>query len=72
VEFLEGLALCQALEHSPRAVLLGIEPADTERLVCELTPCLQAAQPAMIERVLAELDRLGVTYQNKKALQPCV
>jgi hydrogenase maturation protease len=67
VEFLEALAHTRALDQYPRAVLLGVEPDDTQRLSCEMTPCLKAAQPAMMDLVLAELDRCGVTYHPKKA-----
>jgi hydrogenase maturation protease len=65
VEFLEALAHCQALDTSPRAVLLGIEPQDTERLTCELTPLLEARTGEMMARVVAELDRLNVPYRKK-------
>lgn len=72
VEFLEALAHTQALDHPPHTVLLGIEPEDTERLACELTPCLEERKKEMIHRVLAELDCIGVGYhQKKKAMQPC-
>jgi hydrogenase maturation protease len=71
VEFLEALAHCQLLEHPPQTVLLAIEPDDTERLDCKLTPCLEAGKQAMINCVLSELDRLGVAYRKKEALQTC-
>ena len=67
VEFLEALAHCQALDHPPQTVLLGIEPNDTQTLACELTPILRAKMDAMIARVLEELDRLGVKYRKKEA-----
>lgn len=65
VEFLEALAHCQALDHPPRAVLLGIEPEDTRSVVCELTPGLQDKMDDMIACVLSELDRLCVDYIKK-------
>ena len=65
VEFLEALAHCQALDHPPQTVLLGIEPDDTRTLACELTPVLKARMDAMIARVLGELDRLGVEYRKR-------
>lgn len=63
VEFIEALAHCQALDHPPQAVLLGIEPEDTQSMACEPTPVLQAKMDTMIDAVLAELDRLHVTYR---------
>lgn len=72
VEFLEALAHCQTLDHPPRVVLLGIEPDDTRRLSCELTPCLELGKQPMIRRVLAELDHLGITYRKKDVTASCV
>jgi hydrogenase maturation protease len=72
VEFLEALAHCQALDDPPQAVLLGIEPDDTRKLTCELTPVLKAKMGAMIARVLKELERLGVDYRKKDEKPACV
>jgi hydrogenase maturation protease len=66
VEFLEALAHCQALDHPPHALLLGIEPEDTKSVVCELTPGLQNKMDDMIACVLGELDRLRVGYHKKR------
>ena len=71
VEFLEALAHCQVLDHPPQVVMLGVEPYDTRRLSCELTPCLDAAKQQMIQAVLAELDRLGGTYRKKDVASLC-
>ena len=65
VEFLEALAHCQALDDPPQAVLLGIEPSDTQSVACELTPELRAKVDDMIGCVLNELDRIGVVYRRK-------
>jgi hydrogenase maturation protease len=65
VAFIEALAHCRALDHPPRAVLLGIEPYDTRSAVCALSPKLRGRMDAMIARVLAELDRLCVDYGKK-------
>ena len=65
VEFLEALAHCQALDHPPQTVLLGIEPGDTKSVVCELTPELNCKIDEMIDCILKELDRLGVGIYKK-------
>jgi hydrogenase maturation protease len=65
VEFLEALAHCQALDDPPQTILLGIEPSDTKSVVCELTPELHNKIDEMIDCILKELDRLGVTYSVK-------
>ncbi len=71
VEFLEALAHCQALDHPPQAVLLGVEPEDTRSLACELTPVLEQRLDTMIACVLAELDRLGACYMLKGTGEAC-
>lgn len=65
VEFLEALAHCQALDCPPKAVLLAIEPEDTESVSCEPTPLLLEKKEAVIDAVLTELDRLGVSYRER-------
>ena len=72
VEFLEALAHCQALETPPHAVLLGIEPEDTQTLACTLTPILKGKIEAMTLRVLDELARLGINYREKGKSTACV
>ena len=65
VDFLEALTLCQALDKVPETVILGIEPEDIETLSTELTPTTQSKVDAVIEMVLAEIKRLGGSYQEK-------
>lgn len=72
VEFLEALAHCQALDDPPPTVLLGIEPKDTKSVECTLTPELEEKTDEMITCVLRELDRLNITYHEKKRTNICV
>jgi len=65
VDFLEALTLCQALDHVPETVIVGIEPEDIETLCVDLTPVTQARMNDVIALVLAELDRLGKSYNRK-------
>ena len=67
VDFLEALTLCQALDHVPQTVIIGVEPRDIETQSLDLTPHIQARVQPVIEMVLAELDRLGVSYKKGKA-----
>lgn len=64
VDFLEALTLCQALDKVPETVILGVEPADIDTLSIELTPATRDKVEPVIAMVLAELDRLGVTYEK--------
>ncbi len=64
VDFLEALTLCQALDHVPQTVILGVEPLDIETQSLDLTPPILAQVDAVIEMVLAELERLGVSYKK--------
>lgn len=68
VDFLEALTMCQALDNVPETVILGVEPSDIETLSIELTPTIRAKVDAIIELVLAELDRLGVSFNRKEAV----
>ncbi len=64
VDFLEALTLCQALDKIPETVIIGVEPEDIETQSLELTPTIQAQVDPVIEMVLAELDRLGVSWNG--------
>jgi hydrogenase maturation protease len=65
VDFLEALTLCQALDHVPKTVIVGVEPEDIETLSIDLTPTTRAKMDDVIQMVLIELDRLGVSYSKK-------
>lgn len=65
IDFLEALTLCQALDHVPETVIVGVEPDDIETLCIEPTPLLKDKMEDVIQMVLAELDRLGVSYSRK-------
>jgi hydrogenase maturation protease len=67
VDFLEALTLCQALDHVPKTVIVGVEPHDIDTQSLELTPPIQAKVEPVIDMVLSELERLGVTYKKGKA-----
>lgn len=64
VDFLEALTLCQALDKYPQTVIVGVEPEDIETMSIDLTPAIQAKVEPVIDMVLAELRRLGVTYKK--------
>ena len=65
IDFLEALTLCQALDHVPETVILGVEPEDIDTLSIELTPMLDKQIDPIICKVLAEIERLGGTYHLK-------
>ncbi len=65
VDLLETLTLCQALDKTPETVILGVEPEDIESLSIDLTPTTKAKVDNIIEMILAEIDRLGVSYKKK-------
>ena len=62
VDFLEALTLCQALEKTPKTVIVGVEPQDIETQSLELTPTIQNQVDPTIKMVLAELERLGASW----------
>jgi len=65
IDFLEALTLCQALDKVPETVILGTEPEDIETLDLELTPVIREKIEPVIDMVLTEMDRLGVSYRKK-------
>jgi hydrogenase maturation protease len=65
VDFLEALTLCQALDNVPETIIIGVEPEDIDTCSIDLTPTLQARFEPVIAMVLAELDRLGISYKPK-------
>jgi hydrogenase maturation protease len=65
VDFLEALTLCQAMEKVPEAVIVGVEPEDINTLCTELTATTKGRMEAVIQMVLSELDRLGITCHDK-------
>ena len=65
IDFLEALTLCQAMEKVPEAVILGVEPEDINTLSTELTETTQDRMEEIIQMVLGELGRLGITYREK-------
>jgi hydrogenase maturation protease len=65
IDFLESLTMCQALDHVPQTVIVGVEPEDIETCSLEMTKTTQARVDDIIAMVLAELDRLNVPYEPK-------
>lgn len=68
VDFLEALTLCHALDKVPETVIIGVEPEDIDTCSIELTPIVRNQIDPVIDKVLAELDRLDVTYRKKKGV----
>jgi hydrogenase maturation protease len=62
VDFLETLTLCEALGNVPKTVIIGVEPKDIQSVQDKLTPEIKAQMDPVIDLVLAELSRLGVSY----------
>ncbi len=65
VDLLEALTLCQALDHVPETVILGVEPKDIETLNDVMTTEICEKVDPMMNMVLAELDRLGVSCKRR-------
>lgn len=64
VDFLEALTLCQALDHVPKTVIFGVEPKDIETVQDKLTPEIKTRINPVIDMVLAELTKIGISYQK--------
>ena len=70
VDFLEAHTLCHAMDKVPETVILGVEPKDIDTLCVELTEEISCRIDPVIDMVLKELDRLGVAYAVKDAVDP--
>ncbi|HBF42274.1 MAG TPA: hydrogenase expression/formation protein [Desulfobacteraceae bacterium] len=66
VDFLEALAMCQALDKVPETVILGVEPEDMETLSIKLTQTTLKKVDSMIAMILEELDHLGISYRKRR------
>jgi hydrogenase maturation protease len=67
-DFLETLTLCQAIDKVPETtVVLGVEPQDITTHSVEMTPAVAARVDEMMDRVIEELERLGVTCRKRSA-----
>lgn len=65
-DLIEALNLCALLDVTPKTcVVLGVEPADIQPYGLELTPEVAAKVDDLVERVLDELGRLGVSAEKK-------
>jgi len=67
VDLLEILTLCQALEKAPETVILGVEPEDIETVGLELTSPVQQKLALLVDRVMEELEGLGVVYRPRRS-----
>ena len=67
-DFLETLTLCEMIDKAPKTiVVLGAEPEDIVTHSVELTPVVAERVDETVARVLQELDRLGVKYEQRSA-----
>jgi hydrogenase maturation protease len=67
-DFLETLTLCQAIDKVPQTtVVLGVEPEDIITHSVEMTPVVAARVDDMMDHVIEELSRLGVTCRKRSA-----
>lgn len=65
VDFLEALTMCQALDHVPHTVIIGVEPEDIDTLSIEMTGTINEKVDPVIDMVLTELDRLNVSWKKR-------
>ena len=65
IDFLEALTLCQALDKVPETVILGVEPMDIGTPCEKPTSVILSKVDPIIRMVLAELNRLGVSYHKR-------
>lgn len=64
-DLVDTLIYCDLIGHRPDCVVIGVEPEDFTSLDLELSPKIQEAMPRLIQEVLKELDKHGVSYTKK-------
>ena len=65
IDLLTVLSFCRNLDRVPEMVILGVEPKDIETIGTELTPTTRSKVGQILCMVLAELDQLGVSYNQR-------
>jgi hydrogenase maturation protease len=66
VDLVEALTLAEAIGPVPETVVVGIEPLDIDTMGLDLTPKVASRLDDLVAMVLAELDRLGVSYVRRE------
>ncbi|MDM8515351.1 HyaD/HybD family hydrogenase maturation endopeptidase [Desulfobacterales bacterium HSG16] len=66
IDFLEALTLCQALDHVPETVILGVEPKDMTNYGIQPTPLISSKIEQMLKMVIEETEKLGATCEKKE------
>ena len=61
VDLVDTLVSCELIGNRPKAVVIGMEPADWKTMQMELTPTCNEKFPKFIEHVLEELKATGVS-----------
>ena len=64
-DLVDTLIYCDLIGHRPDCVVIGVEPEDFTSLDLELSPKIQDAMPRLIQEVLKELEKHGVSYTKK-------
>lgn len=64
VDLLEVLTFCRLWDHLPETVIFGVEPKDIDTLNDELSPEVFSRIEETIQKVLRELDRMGIKYEE--------
>lgn len=64
-DLVDTLIYCDLIGHRPDCVVIGIEPEDFTSLDLELSPKIQENMPRLIQEVLKELEKHGVSYTKK-------
>lgn len=64
-DLVDTLIFCDLAGTRPDCIVFGMEPLDYESLDLEMSPVMQDNMPRLMEEVLKELTKLGVSYSKK-------
>lgn len=64
-DLVDTLIFCDLAGARPDCIVLGMEPLDYESLDLEMSPVMQDNMPRLMDEVLKELTKLGISYSKK-------
>ncbi|MBF0523830.1 MAG: HyaD/HybD family hydrogenase maturation endopeptidase [Deltaproteobacteria bacterium] len=64
LDLVEALTITELIFERPEIIIIGVEPADISTPGLSLTPMIQEKTQDMVQMVLAELSRRGISHHQ--------
>ncbi|SDN31437.1 hydrogenase maturation protease [Desulfonauticus submarinus] len=66
-DLVDTLTYCELMGNRPKAVVIGVEPKNMDDVNMKVSPELERVIPLVIEKVLAEIKRVGGDFKKKSS-----